>query len=98
MKLLCKIFGHSPTLIRTDRCYAECKRCNIGLKVSYDMAYGYTMVVGDYGNQTTFCWCDCGNELCSTSFVSDTDIVLYKCTRCGKESRWLFDAPCPIKL
>lgn len=45
-----------------------------------------------------FCWCECGNELCSTdSFVKDTDFVYYKCSQCGKESRWDFDAPAPLR-
>lgn len=49
--------------------------------------------------QTTFCWCECGNELCSSdSLVKDTDFVYYKCSNCGIESKWNFDAPCPIKL
>ena len=51
--------------------------------------------------QTTFCFCpNCRNELCGTgSFVSDIDgLVTYKCTGCGKESKWNFDAPVPVLL
>ena len=51
--------------------------------------------------QFTFIYCDCGNELCSTdSFISDIDgIVSYKCSKCGKESRYYFDiAPVPVRV
>jgi len=50
--------------------------------------------------QTTWCWCECGAELCSTeSFVSDDGRgVCYACSSCGKESWWNFDFPVPIKL
>lgn len=47
--------------------------------------------------QSCFCYCDCGNELISSnSFVKDTDFVYYKCSKCGRESKWDFDFPCPI--
>ncbi|MDU6995999.1 MAG: hypothetical protein E6356_14150 [Terrisporobacter othiniensis] len=47
--------------------------------------------------QTTFCYCkNCKNELISSdSFVSDEDVVTYKC---GMVSEWDFDAPAPILL
>ena len=50
--------------------------------------------------QNTFVFCPgCGLELCaSNSFVSDTDLVRYKCKQCGKRSGWLFDLPVPILL
>ena len=31
------------------------------------MSYGETVVDEDYGNQKTFIWCECGNELWSTN-------------------------------
>ncbi len=44
-------------------------------------------------------WCDCGNELCSTdSLVKDEAYVEYKCSKCGKESKWDFDTPVPIEI
>ena len=49
--------------------------------------------------QKTFCYCPlCGNELISSdSFVSDEDVVTYKCTKCLLVSRWDFDsAPVPV--
>jgi RNase P subunit RPR2 len=54
--------------------------------------------------QNTSIYCSCGNELCSSdSFVSDTydehgdNHVLYRCTKCGKESDFNFDiAPVPV--
>lgn len=53
--------------------------------------------------QVTFIYCTCGNELCSSSFVSDSydergdNHVLYKCSKCGKKSDFNFDiAPVPI--
>lgn len=50
--------------------------------------------------QTTFCYCkNCKNELISSdSFVSDEDVVTYKCVKCGMISEWDFDAPAPILL
>ena len=48
--------------------------------------------------QGTFCYCpNCKNELISSgSFVSDEELVTYKCTSCGTVTEWLFDAPAPI--
>lgn len=47
--------------------------------------------------QRTFCYCKCGNELVSSdSFVEDTDYVYYKCSKCGRKSKWDFDFMCPI--
>jgi transcription elongation factor Elf1 len=51
--------------------------------------------------QNTFCHCPkCSNELISSgSFISDEDIVTYKCTECNEISMWNFDiAPVPILL
>ena len=53
------------------------------------------------GQQRTFLYCDCKNELtASGSFISDDQNgVKYKCTDCGKESLWDFDiAPVAIKI
>jgi hypothetical protein len=54
--------------------------------------------------QSTFIYCGCGNELCSSgSFISDTydergdNHVRYKCSTCGEETDYNFDiAPVPI--
>lgn len=51
--------------------------------------------------QTTFCYCpNCKNELISSdSFISDEDVVTYKCVKCGIVSEWNFDAaPAPILI
>ena len=50
--------------------------------------------------QTTFCYCpNCGNELISSnSFVKDEYYVCYKCSKCGKETKWIFDTPVPILI
>lgn len=50
--------------------------------------------------QTTLCYCpNCKNELISSdSFVSDEDVVTYKCVKCSIVSKWDFDAPTPILL
>ncbi len=100
--IICSLFGHNIRGLNTKRFFGHCIRCKKGLKVSYDMSYGETTVTGDYGNQTTFCWCECGNELCSTdSFVSDTfkdgkSLVRYRCSKCGQGQFWDFDPPTPI--
>lgn len=69
------------------------------------MSYGTTLVVGDYGKQKTFCWCDCGNELCSSdSHIGSGDPLIqlgfefYKCSKCGEKSRWDFGSTLPYKL
>jgi len=54
--------------------------------------------------QTTYIYCKCGNELCSSnSFISDTydkkdnNHVIYKCSKCGAKHDYNFDiAPMPI--
>ena len=48
--------------------------------------------------QGTFCYCPrCKNELIhSGSFVSDKELVTYKCSLCDTVTEWLFDAPAPI--
>lgn len=52
--------------------------------------------------QWTFCWCaNCANELCAdkrTTFTDVEGVVTYKCGECGKQQRFLFDAPVPIYL
>lgn len=105
INLICKIFGHRVTGLNTKRHFAWCDRCDKGLKVSYDMGYGETLVVGDYGSQRTFCWCDCGNELCSSdSHIGSGDPLIqsgfefYRCSSCFKETRWMFDAPVPFRM
>ena len=99
MKIICKIFGHKIGIVNTERKFSKCQRCDIGLKLSYDMTYGNTVIVGDYGSQTTFAWCFCGNELCSSnSFIEDSDAVYYRCSKCLTKSKWNFDAPAPILL
>ena len=52
-------------------------------------------------NQSVYIYCPlCWNELISSdSFVSDEDVVTYKCTKCLLVSRWDFDsAPVPILI
>ena len=50
--------------------------------------------------QTTFVYCPkCNNELVKNGdLIKDTDFVYYKCSKCGHESKWDFDTPCPILL
>ena len=50
--------------------------------------------------QTTFVYCPkCNNELVKNGdLIKDTDFVYYKCNKCGHESKWDFDTPCPILL
>lgn len=50
--------------------------------------------------QTTFIYCpNCNNELVKNgNFIKDTDLVYYKCKKCGMNSKWLFDAPVPILI
>lgn len=106
MNINCKLFGHKIKGLNTKRFFAWCDRCNKGLKVSYDMSYGQTLVTGDYGNQKNFCWCDCGNELCSSQSYLGNDVPLmsaliwerFKCSKCGKVSDWDFNMPVPIKI
>lgn len=55
----------------------------------------------DNYNQSLYIYCPlCWNELISSdSFVSDKDVVTYKCTKCLLVSRWNFDvAPVPILI
>jgi hypothetical protein len=44
------------------------------------------------------CYCpECGNGLPFTdSFLSDTDLVRYRCSWCGRETGWYFDCPGPF--
>lgn len=48
--------------------------------------------------QTLFVYCPgCKRDLCSNgSFVKDEEFVEYKCTNCGRESRWDFDRYGPV--
>ena len=50
--------------------------------------------------QTTFVYCpQCNNELVKNgNLIKDTDFVYYKCSKCGQESKWCFDTPCPILM
>lgn len=102
--IICSIFGHKLTNLNTRRHFAWCDRCAKGLEVTYDMMFGETVVVRDYGNQKTFCWCsDCGNELISSGSYQDlqNDINRYeyfRCSICGRDSKWDFDAPVPLEL
>ena len=50
--------------------------------------------------QTTFIYCpNCNNELIRNgNLIKDTDLVYYKCSKCGVNSKWLFDAPTPILM
>jgi len=43
-KILCFVFGHQPTQLDTNEKTARCSRCGKKLSVSYDMAYGDTIV------------------------------------------------------
>lgn len=45
MNLICKLFGHRPYKVNYKKQIAKCKRCSVGIKVSYDMTYGDTIVV-----------------------------------------------------
>jgi RNase P subunit RPR2 len=51
--------------------------------------------------QSTFLFCNhCDTELISSnSFVSDKELVSYKCVGCGTKTKWNFDiAPVPIRI
>jgi len=50
--------------------------------------------------QATACFCPkCRNELISSgSFVSDKELVTYKCVICEEVSMWYFDAPVPLLI
>ncbi len=50
--------------------------------------------------QKTFIYCpNCHNELIKNgTFIKNTDLVYYKCSKCGEESKWDFDAPTPILI
>ena len=43
----CKLLGHVPTRVDTQNFRATCARCRVTLSVSYDMAYGETIVLGE---------------------------------------------------
>ena len=60
-----------------------------------------TEIMEPQPRRTCWAWCDCGRDLNGDddSFVSNNgDVVTYRCARCGDESRWLFNAPTPIRL
>lgn len=48
--------------------------------------------------QTLWVYCPgCKEDLCSNgSFVKDEEFVEYKCTNCGRDSRWDFDRFGPV--
>lgn len=50
--------------------------------------------------QRTYVYCPkCNNELVKNgNLIKDTDFVYYKCSKCGHESKWDFDTPCPILI
>ena len=50
--------------------------------------------------QRTFIYCPkCNNELIKNgNLIKDTDFVYFKCSKCGNESKWDFDTPCPILI
>lgn len=50
--------------------------------------------------QRTFVYCPkCNNELVKNGYlIKDIDFVYYKCSKCGYESKWDFDLPCPILI
>lgn len=103
--IICKLLGHKIGGIHEKRMFARCSRCFMALKISFDDFYRKSIIIGDYGNQKTFIWCDCGNELCSTDShtgsgdpLIQADFEFYKCSKCGDESRWNFGTPAPIKI
>lgn len=68
------------------------------------MFWGETTVVGDYGNQTTFIWCDCGLELISSGSYRYLKITekgqfeVFHCDNCALQTFWDFDTPAPIRI
>ena len=51
-KLFCKLFGHVPTRVNVRRRVAICDRCGVGLRVTYDMSYGETIVESEIPRET----------------------------------------------
>jgi len=61
-------------------------------------------------NQRTFVYCKYGNEMVADDdgqknlsfirdvYVEERNVVHYKCSKCGTESFFDFDHPCPISL
>lgn len=50
-------------------------------------------------NQATYCYCPgCGIELCGTKswYAEENQLQRFRCLKCGHDSGWLFDVPCPI--
>lgn len=107
MNIFCKLFGHkfgrNIPLIDVKRRFTHCSRCYNGLKV-VRTSYDSLRIEKDYGEQRTFCWCDCGNELCSSeSYIPKTDddmsrLEFYRCSHCGIISAWDFDLPVPFRV
>lgn len=105
MNIICKIFNHSPININWDKHIAECKRCNKMLKVDL-YASGKVDVIGDYGKQSMFLWCECGNELISsgsyhyhtTSTTITNSFETYYCAKCNKASYWDLTPPIPMQV
>lgn len=50
--------------------------------------------------QRTHVYCpQCNNELIKNgTLLKDTDYVYFKCSKCGIESKWDFDLPCPVLI
>ena len=68
------------------------------LKRAYDLMVELGRTKKNKPEQGTFCYCPrCKTELISSgSFVSDEELVTYKCSLCDTVTEWLFDAPAPI--
>lgn len=64
------------------------------------LEYAARFLSKKFDKQNTYCFCPgCGLELCnSLSWYTDTDLVRYRCIKCGHDSAWLFDAPAPILI
>lgn len=54
--------------------------------------------------QTTFCYCECGNELISNNccvrdvYLFNRNVVHFICDKCGKNTYYDFDFPAPVEL
>lgn len=51
-------------------------------------------------NRLLYCWCpNCRMDLVKDSYEGQyQDIVHYKCSWCGHDSKWLFGPPVPILI
>lgn len=83
-------YHEKPSAFRT------CKDCLRMYQYSYDGYAPYWARTGK--KQYTFVYCqNCHLELCAGGdLIEDTDLVRYKCARCGTRSAWYLDAPVPI--